>query len=128
MAADHNITSIFSTIIIIHTDNLSDVVIDSLLAFHRSHGDPMTMMLFKALYAEDFGIPTLDPSNRIVSLGENPKHSQGDLANAVLYIVSHQAHRNSADIEAFDWEFDVLPHFLRNGGEMSSTGHRGCIS
>jgi len=123
VATNHNLVRIASKIFIIYADNLSNVDVDSLLAFHGSHGDSMTMILFKALYPEDFGIRTLDPSNRIVKLVEKPKHSQGDLANAGVYVVSPQAYRNSTDIEPFDLEFDVLPGFLNQMRGWHWPGH-----
>ena len=60
-------------IVIIYADNLSDVDLSALVAFHRAHGDPMTMMLFHTEYPEQCGIATLDEQDRITdfTLGED---------------------------------------------------------
>ena len=35
-------------IVIVYADNLSDIDFGPLIAFHRDHGDPLTMVLFRA--------------------------------------------------------------------------------
>ena len=47
-------------IVIIYADNLSDMSLSSLLAFHRSHDDPFTMVLFRTPHPPACGIAELD--------------------------------------------------------------------
>ena len=47
-------------IVIIYADNLSDIDLRPLLAFHRTHGDPFTMVLFHAPNPRACGIAELD--------------------------------------------------------------------
>ena len=99
-------------VLIVYADNLSDVDLNALLNYHRSHGDPFTMMLFRTARPESCGIPTLDPENRIIEFIEKPTHPKSDLANAGIYVVSADAYREIADLNAFDLGFDVLPRFI----------------
>jgi mannose-1-phosphate guanylyltransferase len=98
--------------LVIYADNLSSVELGALLAFHRGHDDPMTMLLFHTPYPKQCGIATLDEGGRIVEFVEKPQQPKSDLANAGLYVVSADAYREMADRNAFDLGFDVLPAFV----------------
>ena len=69
---------------IIYADNLSDIDLRPLIAFHRWHGDPMTMVLFRAPKprAVPAGSPSWTREGRIVSFFEKPDQPTSDLANA----------------------------------------------
>jgi histidinol-phosphate phosphatase family protein len=99
-------------IVIVYADNLSDIDLRPLVAFHRQHGDPLTMVLFRAPNANACGIAELDSEARIVSFVEKPKCPASDLANAGLYVVAAAAYREIAAMGAFDLGFDVLPKFV----------------
>jgi len=99
-------------VVIVYADNLSDVDLRPLLAFHRRHGDPMTMMLFRAPNPRACGIAELDAQGRVVSFVEKPDRPASDLANAGLYVVTAAAYREIAAMGAFDLGFDVLPRFV----------------
>ena len=47
VAANTNLAEFADEIVIIHADNLSDIDLRALLAFHWQHGDPLTMVLFR---------------------------------------------------------------------------------
>ncbi len=97
---------------IIYADNLSDVDLRELIAYHRSHDDPATMMLFRAPVPRHCGIATLDTDRRVIRFVEKPEEPESDLANAGLYVVSADAYHEIADADAFDLGFDVLPRFI----------------
>jgi D,D-heptose 1,7-bisphosphate phosphatase len=99
-------------VIIVYADNFSDVDLRRLLAFHRTHGDPITMLLFRAPDARTCGIAELDDVGRVVSFVEKPHTPRSNLANAGAYIVSADAYREIAALRAFDLGFDVLPRFV----------------
>lgn len=98
--------------LIVYADNLSTVDLPALLAFHRSHGDPFSMMLFHASEPQRCGIAELDDDGRIISFVEKPEHPRSDLANGGIYVVSADAYREIAAMNAFDLGFDVLPRFV----------------
>jgi histidinol-phosphate phosphatase family protein len=99
-------------IVIIYADNLSDIDLRPLVAYHRHHGDPLTMVLFRAPNPSACGIAELDGEGRIVSFVEKPKRPASPLANAGLYVVTAAAYREIAALGAFDLGFDVLPRFV----------------
>jgi mannose-1-phosphate guanylyltransferase len=110
------------TCVIIYADNLSNVDLKSLIAFHESHNDPFTMMLFYTTKPQQCGIAELDADGRVISFVEKPDHPKGNLANAGIYVVSADAWREMADMNAFDLGFDVLPKFA---GRMRGWLHEG---
>ena len=109
-------------LVIIYADNLSTVDLGQLVDVHRSHSDPMTMLLFRAPVPKACGIATLDADDRVTDFTEKPEHPQSDLANAGIYAVTAEAWREIADMGAFDLGFDVLPRFV---GRMRGMRHEG---
>jgi D,D-heptose 1,7-bisphosphate phosphatase len=99
-------------VVIIYADNLSDIDLRPLIAFHRRHGDPLTMVLFRAPVPRACGIAELDDEGRIISFVEKPERPASDLANAGLYVVTAAAYQAIASMKAFDLGFEVLPRFL----------------
>lgn len=108
-------------VIVIYADNLSDVDLAAMLDFHRGHPDPMTMLLFRTAYPSQCGIATLE-GDRIVAFVEKPEHPASDLANAGLYVLDAAAWREIADMDVFDFGFDVIPAFV---GRMRGFEHAG---
>jgi NDP-sugar pyrophosphorylase family protein len=98
--------------VIVYVDNLSNVDLRDVLAFHHSHDDPMTMMLFHTPHPEQCGIASLGDDGRVLEFIEKPAQPRSDLANAGLYVVSADAYREIADRNVFDFGFDVLPKFV----------------
>lgn len=112
-------------VIIIYVDNLSGVDLARMLEYHRSHADPMTMLLFHAPEPSSCGIADLDASGRVVGFQEKPQVPRSDLANAGVYIVDADAYRQIAAMSGFDFGFDVLPKFVgRMRGWTLSGYHR----
>ena len=112
VAANADLADGADEIVIIYADNLSDIDLRPLLAFHRQHGDPLTMVLFRAPNPRACGIAELDAKGRIVSFVEKPEQPASDLANAGLYVIDAGAYREIAAMKAFDLGFDVLPRFV----------------
>ncbi len=112
IAANADLADGASEVIIVYADNFSDVDIGRMLAFHRSHGDPFTMLLFRAPVPSACGIAELDGEGRVVSFVEKPKEPKSDLANGGVYIVDADACREIAAMRAFDLGFEVLPKFV----------------
>ncbi len=112
VTANRDLVDGASDCLIVYADNLSDVDIAGLMRFHREHGGPFTMMLFRAQHPERCGIATLDADRRITAFEEKPKNPTSNLANAGVYVVSADAYREMADMNGFDLGFDVLPQFV----------------
>jgi histidinol-phosphate phosphatase family protein len=99
-------------VIIVYADQLSTIDFRAMLAFHRQHGDPFTMLLYRVSNPKECGIVELDAQQRVVSFIEKPREPKSDLANAGIYIVSRDAYREMAAANGFDLAFDVLPRFI----------------
>lgn len=112
IAANRDYLANGETAMIVYADNLSNVDLGAMLRYHWSHGDALTMMLFRAQFPEKSGIATLDPEGRIIEFVEKPKQPKSNLANAGLYICTSQAYHEMADMKKFDLGFDVLPRFV----------------
>jgi mannose-1-phosphate guanylyltransferase len=111
-----------SEILIIYADNLSNVSLTELLAFHRAHELGTTMLLFRASVPQACGIAELDAAGTVVGFVEKPAQPKSNLANAGVYVMSPDAYREVADYEAFDLGSDVLPMLV---GRMKGYLHRG---
>lgn len=109
-------------VVIIYADNLSDLDVAKLLAVHHGHGDPMTMLLFRAPNPRMCGIAELDNEGRVIAFEEKPAEPRSDLANAGVYVVTRAAWREIAGMKAFDLGFEVLPRFV---GRMRGHIHDG---
>ncbi|HER25854.1 MAG TPA: nucleotidyltransferase family protein [Rhodospirillales bacterium] len=112
-------------VLIIYSDNLSDVDLADFLAYHRAQQAPLTMLLFHATNPSACGIAELDTNNTIINFVEKPEHPKSDLANAGLYALSADAYREIVEMGGFDLAFDVLPKFIgRMKGYIFDGYHR----
>jgi mannose-1-phosphate guanylyltransferase len=98
---------------IIYSDNLTNMDLGAMLAFHRAHDGLMTMGLFRTPAPSSAGIVDLDASARIVAFTEKPQHPASDLANAGLYL----ARAPLLDLiprgrQLVDFGHDVLPRAI----------------
>ncbi len=112
IAANPDLADGTDAVVIVYADNFSDVDLKSMLAFHRSHDDPFTMLLFRAPNPGACGIAELDDEGRVVSFVEKPKEPKSNLANGGVYVVDAEAYREIAALKAFDLGFEVLPRFV----------------
>jgi len=112
IAANADLADDCDDVVIIYADNFSDVDLGRMLAFHRGHGDPLTMLLFRAPNPRACGIAAMDGDGRVVSFVEKPDEPEGDLANGGVYVATAEAYREIAAMRAFDLGFDVLPRFV----------------
>jgi len=96
-------------VLIVYADNLSNVDLSDFLRFHRSHPDPVTMLLFHTPHPKQCGIAALDEESRVIEFVEKPENPKSDLANGGLYVVDADVYREMADRNVFDIGFDILP-------------------
>jgi len=112
-------------LLIVYTDNLSDIDLAAFMQSHRERGQAMTMLLFRAADPRACGIAELDASGRVVAFEEKPAAPKSDLANAGVYAVTAAAWREIAAMQAFDIGFEVLPRFVgRMQGHAHASYHR----
>jgi mannose-1-phosphate guanylyltransferase len=109
-------------VVVIYADNLSDMDLGAFVAAHQGHAHPMTMALFHTPYPEKCGIATLSEEGVVSEFIEKPERPASDLANAGLYVLSQDAWSEIADMDVFDFGFDVIPAFV---GRMQGYRHEG---
>jgi mannose-1-phosphate guanylyltransferase len=97
---------------ILYSDNLTDANLSAMEEFHRRHGGPLTMGLFRAERPEACGIATLDSEGRVVAFHEKPRHPAGNLANAGIYLAGPEVFRHIPEEGPADFGFDVLPRMV----------------
>ena len=128
-------------IVVIYADNLSDIDLGKLVAFHRAHDDPMTMALFRTDYPEKCGIATLDATGRITDFVEKPAEPPTMPGAPGLSLAS-------MGIYVFDWKFlrglliedaenpdsshdfgkDLIPQIVKNGKAMAHRFADSCVT
>ncbi|QDU27133.1 D-glycero-alpha-D-manno-heptose-1,7-bisphosphate 7-phosphatase [Anatilimnocola aggregata] len=112
IAANPDFANGASEVVIICADQISDVDIAAMLDFHRQHGDPLTMLLYRVNNPTECGIVDVDADARVIEFTEKPQFPKGNLANGGIYIVSAAAYREIAQLRQFDFGFDILPRFV----------------
>lgn len=112
VAANIDLADGADLVVIISAENLSDIDLRPLIAFHLRHDDPLTMVLFRPPIPRACGIAGLDAEQRVVSLVEIPEQTSTDLANAGLYVVDAATYREIGSMKAFDLGSEVLPRFI----------------
>ena len=95
---------------ILYADNLTDVALDRLAAFHAAHDAPLTMGLLRTARPEAAGIVTVRSDGLITAFTEKPSSPAGNLANAGVY-VARQSLFSAIPIDrpVVDFGHDVLP-------------------
>lgn len=112
LAANPDFANDAEQIVIIYTDNFSNVDLRAFLTFHEQHPDPITMLLFHAPNPKACGIAELDVQQRIIGFEEKPQQPVSDLANAGVYVFDTAIYQRVSAMRAFDLGFDVLPQFI----------------
>jgi mannose-1-phosphate guanylyltransferase len=94
---------------VLYADNLTNIDLNALLRFHRSHDGMATMGLFRTPAPEQCGIVELDASGVVTSFQEKPARPRSDLANAGVMVFDPEVFSHMPGEEVFDLGHDVLP-------------------
>ena len=107
---------------VIYADNLSDVDLSAMKAFHRDHGAPFTMALFRSPEPEQCGIAACAADGRILEFTEKPRNPASDLANAGIYLMEPALLEEFPYRPGLDFGFDLLPALVGRmyGWEMDA--------
>jgi mannose-1-phosphate guanylyltransferase len=98
---------------IFYTDNLTDVRLDRLAAFHRTHAAPVTIGLFRTPAPQASGIVQLGPGGVVTRFDEKPSEPVGNLANAGLYVARQSLFDFiPGDRAVVDFGHDVFPRLV----------------
>jgi mannose-1-phosphate guanylyltransferase len=105
--ANRNFVDDEEDFMIIYADNLTNINLNHMIAFHRQcrlEGGILTMGLFHAPDPQACGIAVLDDHNKIVEFTEKPQKPTSDMANSGIYVASKKL---------FDF-FPMLRHDQKN--------------
>lgn len=75
---------------IIYGDNLTNVDLGKMLAFHLEHGLPFTLGVFKAEIPAQCGIAAVGEDGLVTEFIEKPEKPKSDLAAAGIYVADHR--------------------------------------
>lgn len=95
--------------LICYADNICNVKLQKMLAYHKAKKSIFTMALFRTAHPKDCGIASVNEEGRILNFTEKPEHPNGNLANAGIYIASQKIFPLFPDKEFIDFGKDMLP-------------------
>jgi mannose-1-phosphate guanylyltransferase len=88
---------------ILYGDNLTNVDLKNMLAFHREHGLPFTLGVFKSAAPEQCGIAEVRSDGLVTGFVEKPREPKSNLAAAGIYVTDRRVFRFFPDLGA-GWE------------------------
>ena len=101
---------------ILYGDNLTNVDLGKMSAFHEGHDLPFTLGVFKADEPKRSGIAEIDKNGVVVGFEEKPAHPKSELAAAGVYIADNRIFdvfpEGIADGLTYDIGYDVLPKLV----------------
>ena len=97
---------------ICYADNLTDIDLREMMAFHHSHNGILTMALFHTNSPRQCGIATLDETKRITAFEEKPLQPKSDLANAGIYMADRALFQYLPNGSFLDFGQDILPKLV----------------
>jgi len=101
--------------LICYADNLCNVKLYELAAFHRERRPVLTMALFRTNQPKQCGIAALDADGRVAEFVEKPEEPKSNLANAGIYMASRSLFERIPGTGFCDFGKDILPRLV---GEM----------
>ena len=101
-----------SEFLVIYADNLTDVNLRDLIAFHHSKDALFTIGLFHSPTPDQCGIASLDADSKIVAFEEKPDAPRSDLANAGIYVARQETLDLIPAQPIADFGYDVLPQLI----------------
>ena len=101
---------------IIYGDNLTNVNLSAMLTFHRQHGLPFTLGVFKTERPRDCGIAEVDKEGVVTGFAEKPENPKSDLAAAGVYVANQDIFdffpEDAESIRPLDLGFHVIPNLV----------------
>jgi histidinol-phosphate phosphatase family protein len=102
VAANVDLADGVDAILLVRAQSFADVDLGRMLAFHRSHGDPVTVLLHREAGPGARGLVELDTRKRVVAFDPGAEVPAGGLADAGVYVASADAFRRIAEAGTFD--------------------------
>ena len=102
-------------VLVVSGDAVCDFDFRKILAFHRSHSGPVTVVTVRREAPLEYGVCVTDPDGKIVRFVEKPSWSRvySDLVNTGVYVLDREILDWIPDGKAFDFSKDLFPVLLR---------------
>lgn len=97
---------------ICYADNLTDVDLGKLLAFHRARRSPLTIGLFRTDTPRECGIALLNDQGLVIDFVEKPDRPSSTLANAGIYVATQALFEVIPSGRPADFGYDVLSRLV----------------
>lgn len=101
---------------ILYGDNLTNVDLTKIYAFHCQHGLPFTLGVFKAEEPSRCGIAEVNQEDVVIDFVEKPENPKSDLAAAGIYVADSRIFDffppNPESIRPLDLGFHVIPRLV----------------
>ena len=101
---------------ILYGDNLTNVNLTRMLAFHRQHGMPFTLGVFKTETPSQCGIAELGEGGVVKGIVEKPENPKSNLAAAGIYVADQKIYdffpQERDSLKPLDLSFHVLPNLV----------------
>jgi len=106
-----------ATFVVIGCDEITDMRLDALLAFHKKRGAVATIGLVHAEDVTHYGVVVLDESGRIVDFQEKPPRGteRSNLVNTGVYVFEPSIFDRIPAGEFWDFGKNVFPELQRDG-------------
>jgi len=100
-----------ATALVIQGDNITDMDLRKVLAFHKAHGKLVTIALLPVPNPSLYGIAEIEPNGMIRKFKEKPSPNEcfSNLANTGVYVIEPEALEYVPEGRAFDFSKDLFP-------------------
>jgi NDP-sugar pyrophosphorylase family protein len=110
-----------ATFLLLYGDNLADIDLGDLVAFHRDRCALATIGLFTPRDPTAVGIVRADPSGWVTGFEEKPSHPTPPFAaNAGVYVLEPEVLDRIPDDRPSDWGRDIFPTLIRDGAHVAA--------
>ena len=101
---------------ILYGDNLTNLNLSKMLTFHRQHGLPFTLGVFRADEPKRCGIAEVTENGVVTNFVEKPENPRSDLAAAGVYVADRRIfeyfQEGAEGMRPLDLGFDVIPRLV----------------
>ena len=102
--------------LILYGDNLTNVNLTDMFAFHSQHGLPFTLGVFKTETPSQCGIVEVDEEGVVTGFVEKPERPRSDLAAAGIYVADQRIFEffpeGAEGMRSLDLGFHVIPRLV----------------
>jgi len=115
------------TFVVVGCDDLTDIPLDELIAFHRDRGAIATIGLVHADDVEHYGVVIVNEDGRIREFQEKPTRGteRSHLVNTGIYVFDPQIFKHIAANEFVDFGKNVFPGILASGERFFGKNMQG---